>query len=300
MVKIIESISNAGKFFLNQIKDMGVSDILDILIVSVLIYYVYLFIRERRAGKLATGIIVLLLIQVISSIFGFPVLGFFMKNVLQIGLIAGVVIFQPELRSILESVGGDSIKGLKSIGEDKDAMERSRFIDSVCEAANELSMSKTGALMVIERSTKLGDIISTGTIINADSSSMLIRNIFFNKSPLHDGAVVIRDYRIFAAGCLLPLATKNNITKELGTRHRAAIGVSEASDAIVIVVSEETGTISIARRGRLQRGYDSVRLKAELERLLQENKPQNKKKNIKKIFEARNDKESTRKDNKSN
>lgn len=298
MSRIIDSISNAGKFFINQIKDMGVSDILDILIVSVLIYYVYLFIRERRAGKLATGLVVLLLIQVISSLFGFPVLGYFMSNILQIGLIAAVVIFQPELRSILESVGGDSIKGLKSFGEDKDAMELTRFIDSVCEAANEMSMSKTGALMVIERSTKLGDIISTGTLINADTSSMLIRNIFFNKSPLHDGAVVIRDMRIYAAGCLLPLATKNNITKELGTRHRAAIGASEASDAIVIVVSEETGTISVARRGRLQRGYDSVRLKAELERLLAENKNQGKKKNIKKLFDFKNEKESKQKDTK--
>ena len=300
MTRIIESITSAGKFFLNQIKDMGVSDILDIIIVSVLIYYVYLFIRERRAGKLATGLIVLLLIQVISSLFGFPVLGYFMSNILQIGLIAAVVIFQPELRSILESVGGDSIKGLKSIGEDKNAMERTKFIDFVCEAANEMSMSKTGALMVIERSTKLGDIISTGTVVNADTSSMLIRNIFFNKSPLHDGAVVIRDMRVYAAGCLLPLATKNNITKELGTRHRAAIGVSEASDAIVVVVSEETGTISIARRGRLQRGYDSVRLKAELERLLADNKPQNKKKNIKKIFDLKNEKGNKQKSTKNN
>ncbi|MBE6686999.1 MAG: TIGR00159 family protein [Ruminococcaceae bacterium] len=290
-------ISGAWKFFINQIKDMGVADILDILIVSVLIYYVYLFIRERRAGKLATGLIVLLLVQVISSLFGFPVLGYFMSNVLQIGLIAAVIIFQPELRSILESVGGDSIKGLKSIGEDKDAIQRARFIDAVCEAANEMSMSKTGALMVIERSTKLGDIISTGTVINADSSSMLLRNIFFNKSPLHDGAVVIRDMRIYAAGCLLPLATKNNITKELGTRHRAAIGVSEASDAIVIVVSEETGTISVARRGRLIREYDSVRLKSELERLISENKPQSKKKNIKRLFDLKNEKDTKRKNN---
>ncbi|MBR5516304.1 MAG: diadenylate cyclase CdaA [Clostridia bacterium] len=300
MHKILGYISEAGKFFLNQIKDMGVADILDILIVSVLIYYVYLFIRERRAGKLATGIVILLVIQGVSSLFGFPVLGYFMSNILQIGLIAAVVIFQPELRSILESVGGDSIKGLKSIGEDKDALERTRFIDSVCEAAHEMSMSKTGALMVIERSTKLGDIISTGTVINANSSSMLIRNIFFNKSPLHDGAVVIRDMRIFAAGCLLPLATKNNITKELGTRHRAAIGVSEASDAIVIVVSEETGTISLARKGRLQRGFDSVRLKAELERLFEENKPVTKKKNIKKIFDFRNDKEQKNNDDTNN
>ncbi len=276
MTGVMSWITNMWTYFINQIKAMGVSDVLDILVVSVLIYYIYKFIRERRAGKLAMGIGVLAIVMVLSNVFELPVLGYLMKNIFQVGLIAAVIIFQPELRSLLENVGGDSIKGLRSIGEDKESQEILRFINEVCEAVGEMSMSKTGALIVIERSTKLGDIISTGTLINADTSSMLLRNIFFNKAPLHDGAVVIRDMRVHAAGCLLPLATKNNITKELGTRHRAAIGASEASDALVLVVSEETGTISLAHKGHMHRGYDVVRLKAKLDSLLTPDKPKKK------------------------
>lgn len=279
MTRFIDWISNIWTYFINQIKAMGISDIIDILLVSVLIYYIYKFIRERRAGKLAVGIGVLAVIMILSNVFEFAVVSYFMKNIFQVGLIAAVVIFQPELRSLLENVGGDSIKGLRSIGEDKENQQTILFINELCEAVNEMSMSRTGALIVIEQSTRLGDIISTGTVINADTSSMLLRNIFFNKSPLHDGAVVIRDRRIHAAGCLLPLATKNNITKELGTRHRAAIGASEASDALVVVVSEETGTISLAHKGHMHRGYDVVRLKAKLDSLLIEEKT--KKKSIK-------------------
>ena len=272
MTKLFNWIADTWAFFINQIKAIGISDIIDILLVSVLIYYIYKFIRERRAGKLAVGIGVLALLMMLSNVFEFTVINYLMKNIFQVGLIAAVVIFQPELRSLLENVGGDSIKSLRSIGEDKENQQTLTFINELCEAVGEMSMSKTGALIVIEQSTKLGDIISTGTTINADTSSMLLRNIFFNKSPLHDGAVVIRDQRIYAAGCLLPLATKNNITKELGTRHRAAIGASEASDALVLVVSEETGTISLAHKGHMHRGYDVVRLKTKLDSLLVQEK----------------------------
>lgn len=265
-------MTEAWEFFVNQIKAIGISDVIDILIVSVLIYYVYKFIRERRAGKLAVGIGVLVVIMIASNVFDLSVMNYFMKNIFQVGLIAAVIIFQPELRSLLENVGGDSIKGLRSIGEDKEAQEVDNFINELCHAVDEMSMSKTGALIVIEQSTKLGDVTSTGTRINADTSSMLLRNIFYNKSPLHDGAVVIRNMRIHSAGCLLPLATKNNITKELGTRHRAAIGASEASDALVVVVSEETGTISLAHKGHMHRGYDVVKLKLKLNSLLNADK----------------------------
>ncbi len=268
MTRLINWVANLWTYSINQVKAMGVADIIDIALVSVLIYYIYKFIRERRAGKLAVGIGVLAFMTMLSNVFELNVINFFMKNIFQVGLVAAVVIFQPELRSLLENVGGDSIKRLRSLGEDREYQHMITFINELCEAVGEMSMSKTGALIVIERTTKLGDIISTGTVINADTSSMLIRNIFFNKSPLHDGAVVIRDQRIHAAGCLLPLATKNNITKELGTRHRAAIGASEASDALVVVVSEETGTISLAHKGHLHRGYDAVRLKAKLDSLL--------------------------------
>lgn len=276
MTRFVNWVGNLWTYFINQIKAMGIADIIDILLVSVLIYYIYKFIRERRAGKLAVGIGVLAFMTMLSNLFELNVVNYFMKNIFQVGLIAAVVIFQPELRSLLENVGGDSIKRLRSIGEDKEYQQTLAFINELCEAVGEMSMSKTGALIVIEQSTKLGDIISTGTVINADTSSMLIRNIFFNKSPLHDGAVVIRDQRVYAAGCLLPLATKNNITKELGTRHRAAIGASEASDALVVVVSEETGTISLAHKGHMHRGYDAVRLKAKLDSLLIEDKTKKK------------------------
>ena len=272
MTRLIDWVANLWTYSINQVKAMGIADIIDIALVSVLIYYVYKFIRERRAGKLAVGIAMLAFMTMLSNVFELNVINYFMKNIFQVGLIAAVVIFQPELRSLLENVGGDSIKRLRSLGEDREYQHMITFINELCEAVGEMSMSKTGALIVIERSTKLGDIISTGTVINADTSSMLIRNIFFNKSPLHDGAVVIRDQRIHAAGCLLPLATKNNITKELGTRHRAAIGASEASDALVVVVSEETGTISLAHKGHLHRGYDAVRLKAKLDSLLLQDK----------------------------
>ena len=276
MTRLINWIGNLWTYFINQIKAMGIADIIDILLVSVLIYYIYKFIRERRAGKLAVGIAVLAFITMLSNAFELNVVSYFMQNIFQVGLIAAVVIFQPELRSLLENVGGDSIKRLRSLGEVKEEQQTLMFVNELCEAVGEMSMSKTGALIVIEQSTKLGDIISTGTVINADTSSMLIRNIFFNKSPLHDGAVVIRNQRVYAAGCLLPLATKNNITKELGTRHRAAIGASEASDALVIVVSEETGTISLAHKGHMHRGYDAVRLKAKLDSLLIQDKTKKK------------------------
>lgn len=276
MTRLINWIGNLWTYFINQIKAMGIADIIDILLVSVLIYYIYKFIRERRAGKLAAGIAVLAFMTMLSNAFELNVVSYFMQNIFQVGLIAAVVIFQPELRSLLENVGGDSIKRLRSLGEVKEEQQTLMFVNELCEAVGEMSMSKTGALIVIEQSTKLGDIISTGTVINADTSSMLIRNIFFNKSPLHDGAVVIRNQRVYAAGCLLPLATKNNITKELGTRHRAAIGASEASDALVIVVSEETGTISLAHKGHMHRGYDAVRLKAKLDSLLIQDKTKKK------------------------
>ncbi len=284
MNRILEPISDAWSYFVNQIRAMGVSDVIDILIVSVLLYYVYVFIRERRAGKLAIGVGVLVFIQIISSLFDLVVMNYFLKNIFQVGIIAAFVIFQPELRSMLERVGGDSIRSLRSIGEDKTKQEVHHFVDEVCEAVGEMSRSKVGALIVIERTTRLGDIIATGTVINADVSSMLLRNIFFDKSPLHDGAVVIREMRIHAAGCLLPLATKNDITKELGTRHRAAIGASESSDALVIVVSEETGTVSLAYKGSMIRGYDTISLKSRLDEIFIDQRANGKKKSVKKML----------------
>lgn len=258
----------------NTLKNIRVTDIIDIILVAVMFYYVYRFIRERRAGKLSAGLLILLLILLLSDILDMRAMQFIMQNLFQVGMVAVIVVFQPELRSALEKVGAEPLRGLRSISE-KSGNDASTIamINEVTEAACDMSLDKTGALIVIERTTKLGDIIKTGTIVNADTTAFLIRNIFFKNAPLHDGAMIIRDDRIYAAGCFLPLSTNNDIIKDLGTRHRAAIGMSENSDAVIVVVSEENGTISVAVEGELKRNFSYNSLKAELTRLLLNEKP---------------------------
>ena len=264
MNAIKDYISDIWDSFITQLISMTIIDIIDIIIVSVVIYYIIKFIRERRAGKLAVGVVVLIIFQVIGQMLNFMALQFIMQNVFQVGLIALVVVFQPELRSVLEKMGGQSLRNLKSITEQKDSQAVTVMVNDLCEALFDLSKDRTGALVVIERSTKLGDVINSGTVVNADMSPFLLKNIFFNKAPLHDGAVIIREGRIYAAGCFLPLSVKNDIIKDLGTRHRAAIGMSENSDSVILVVSEETGIVSMAHEGRLRRNYDYMSLKREL------------------------------------
>lgn len=267
MVVILKAyLAELSRFFESQMKSFsfGVKDFFDILIVAVLLYYVYKFIKHRRATKLAFGVILILLINVISNIFSLNALSFIFSNFLQIGILAIVIIFQPELRSVLEQAGGTSLKGLKNLGEKHTVMNVEQMINSICDAACEMAKDKTGALIVFENQTALNDVVSSGTVVNADVSSFLLRNIFFENTPLHDGAVVIREGRVCAAGCFLPLSESNVIAKELGTRHRAAIGMSEVSDALVLVVSEETGTISIAEHGEIKRNFDYAGLKNEL------------------------------------
>ena len=275
----MEKFRTVVSYFWNIIRDMGVVDFIDIAIVAILFYYMYKFIRERRAGKLAAGILILLLTLVLSNLLNMHAMQFILHNVFQVGVIAVIIVFQPELRSALEKMGSEPLKGLRSIGEAKSG-ERAQtlaMISEVTEAVCDMSLDKTGALIVIERTTKLGDIIKSGTVINANPTAFLIRNIFFNKAPLHDGAMVIRDDRLYAAGCFLPLSTNNDIIKDLGTRHRAAIGMSENSDAVIVVVSEETGTISIAVEGQLKRNYSYNTLKSELTGLLISDETQQKK-----------------------
>lgn len=255
------------------IKSISFFDIIDIIGVAFLLYYVYKFIRDRRAGKLALGVVFIFAFQILSEILEMQAMQFILQNVLQVGLITLVVLFQPELRTALEKMGGESLRGIRSIGEQKGASFVYAMIDSVAAAVADMSASKTGALIVFERSTKLGDLILTGTVINADPSPFLIKNVFFNKAPLHDGALIIRDGRLYAAGCLLPLSANPDIIKDLGTRHRAAIGMSENSDAVVVVVSEETGTISLAYEGNMKRGFDRQSLARELRQYLAEPTP---------------------------
>jgi diadenylate cyclase len=204
----------------------------------------------------------------ISDIFDMRATHFILKAVVNVGLIALLIVFQPELRSMLEKMGGESLKSFRGKLDKSTATQYKAVIGEICYAAESLSSSRTGALIVIEGSTKLGDVIKTGTIIDGQVSSFLLGNIFFNKAPLHDGAVVIRGLRILAAGCFLPLSTNPDIIKDLGTRHRAGIGMSENSDSTVIIVSEETGIISVAIDGELKRGFNREELEQFLTTLL--------------------------------
>ena len=255
--------------FLYYVKEtlfnITVIDVIDIVIVSFLLYYTFKFIRERRAGKLAVGIILLLILLLVSEVLDMHALNFILSNLFSVGILALVVVFQPELRSVLEKVGGESLRSFKGKMDDETVKTYTECITEVAIAAEQLSQSKTGALMVFERSTKLGDVIRTGTVVDAKPTSFLIGNLFFNKAPLHDGAVIFREGRVHAAGCFLPLSDNSEIVKDLGTRHRAGIGMSENSDAIVLIVSEETGVISIACDGTLQRGFSRKKLETYLE-----------------------------------
>ncbi|MBQ9940794.1 MAG: diadenylate cyclase CdaA [Clostridia bacterium] len=257
-------LKDAFMYIVNQFSGMGINDVIDILIVAVIFYYIYIFIRDRRAGKLASGVVFILLILVVSSFLNMKTLSFLVQNVVQVGMLAIFIVFQPELRSMLEKMGGDSLNRLNRLGEQKELQNTLEVLDEIAKAAQELSNEKTGALMVLERSTRLGDEVKSGVVVDGEISTFLIKNIFFNKAPLHDGAMIVRDNRILACGCFLPLSTNSGIVKDLGTRHRAAIGISENSDALVIVVSEETGNISVAQNGKLERGFNRYSLRAEL------------------------------------
>jgi len=238
-----------------------INDTIDILLVTVIIYFVFKFLRDRRAGKLAAGVVLFLIMLVISDMFEMRALNFLLKSVTQAGLVALLIVFQPELRSALEKMGTGSIKNIKAMFSSNSVKELMAGINEICQAAESLSATKTGALIVFEGETKLGDIITTGTVMNAEISSMLIGNVFYNKAPMHDGALLVRDNRLYAAGCFLPLTQNTDIMKELGTRHRAGIGITEVSDAVVVIVSEETGIISVAKDGKLERGLSSTALK---------------------------------------
>ena len=245
-----------------------ISAILDILILSAAIFAVYHFIKERRAGKLAWGVGIFFIFLIVCDLLELNAMQFILSHFVTIGATLIAIIFQPELRSALEKLGDNSIKGFRQIGDQKNNSPTNALIDEFTEAVFDLSRSKTGALVVFERNTKLGDIILTGTILNAQFSGTLLKSIFFDKAPLHDGAVVIRSNRIHSAGCLLPLESSREVYTELGTRHRAGIGISEVSDCISVIVSEETGIVSLAHEGKLTRNFTKVSLKKKLQEYL--------------------------------
>lgn len=255
-------------------KSFQLKDAVDILIIGLLIYGAIKLVRETRAGQLVKGLLLLVLLFFISSNLHLVMVNQMLYYVFQFALVAILIVFQPEIRKALEQMGRSSNMS-RSIADavgarDKDS-EKQRMrkaINSIVDGVGILQQLKMGALIVFERKTKLGDIIETGTQINCEPSGQIVGNIFFNKAPLHDGAMIIRDGMIHAAGCILPLTKNASVSAELGTRHRAALGVSEESDAVAVVVSEETGQISVAVNGVLARRFTRDTLRDVLESYL--------------------------------
>lgn len=237
--------------FLSSLASIKFMDVVDILVVAFLFYKVITMIRSTRASRIAKGIVLLLLVTWLTSLVHMNSLYFIMSKILEIGIIALVIMFQPELRRFLERVGSRSIKEL--IGSESEVRNVDLVIGATVSACEVMSKERVGALIVFERQMLLDEYFKTGTILDAAVSEQLLRNIFFPKAALHDGAVIIRESRVAAAGCVLPLTENTHLSSDLGTRHRAGIGMSEASDAVVVIVSEETGTISVAVGGMLKR-----------------------------------------------
>lgn len=241
-------------------------DIIDILIVTFIIYKCIQFMRETRAEQLLKGIFVFLLAYIIAVLLNLKAFLWIVNLVYMNAIVVLVVLFQPELRTILERMGRGGFTAISSGLGTSDSSDRvMSMIDSVCKACISMHNSKTGALIVIERKTQLSEVAATGTIVDATPSKSLIENVFYPKSPLHDGAMIIRDGRVYAAACILPLTQNTNVDSALGTRHRAAIGVSEICDGIVVIVSEETGIISVAQNGIITRNYTEQSLRDLLE-----------------------------------
>ena len=246
-----------NQFFFFFFSNIGVNDLLDILIVAFLFYKLLGFIRETRAEQLAKGLLVLVLVALAASWLHLYTLQWILSNLVNVGLIAIVIIFQPELRRLLENLGRNKlISNFSGI----DLEEAEEITIEIREALLSMSKSRTGALIVFERETTLTDIIETGTLIQAGISREMIGNIFYEGAPLHDGALIVRGDKLWAAGCVLPLTEDKKLSKELGTRHRAGIGITENSDALVFIVSEETGIISKAENGKLERNLNAARI----------------------------------------
>jgi diadenylate cyclase len=267
----MDSINDFIDYIKNTLLSMSVIDFIDIAIVSVIIYYAIKFIIDKRAAKLFIGIFFLSVSYLISDMLQMNALSFILNNLFQVGIIALIIVFHPELRSMLEKVGGTPLNPINRIVAQRTVQKTKATIDTIVNAASDFSVAKTGALIVIERTTKLGDIIKNSIVINAELSVFMLKTIFFDKAPLHDGAVIISNNLIQTAGCFLPLSQNTTDLEGLGTRHRAGLGISEESDAVVIIVSEENGVISTAVDGKLTRNFNAYSLKSELSRLLSDN-----------------------------
>lgn len=291
MSEILDTLYTVWNQFVYTISNVRVFDIIDILIIAYIVYKAIEFLRETRAGQLVKGIVFLLALYAFSIAFELAVLRWLLSAVFGSAIVAIAIIFQPELRRLLERVGQTRIGNLQSGGDESEEILNS--VDKICKAAGQMQKTKTGALIVFERKTQLGEIINTGTVVDAAVSESLVNNIFYPKSPLHDGAVIVRDGRICAASCILPLTQSTVFSAQLGTRHRAAIGMTENSDAIVLIVSEETGTISIAFNGQITRNYTVESAFNEIKDKLVNDKEQENDSLLKRVFKKffqRNDK----------
>ena len=247
----MDTIISFFKEFASMLPTIKFMDIVDILLVAFVIYTIIMMIQNTGAVRIAKSVIIILVLSGLTQLLNMYLMNYLLERVLEIGLIALVIMFQPELRRMLEKLGSKSLREILSMKEQQ--REIDRVISQTVAACEIMSKERTGVLIVFERSASTIDYQKTGTVLDAEVSSELLRNLFFTKAALHDGAVIIRNERIAAAGCVLPLTQNRNISSDLGTRHRAAIGMSEATDAVVVIVSEETGTMSVAIGGMLKR-----------------------------------------------
>ncbi len=252
---------------LSVFKTVGINDYIDILLITYIVYNIAKFFKDTRSIQVLKGIAVVIIALQLSEILKLNTINFILQNAMQVGFVAMIVLFQPELRSGLSKMGRSKMLFF-NFDETKDEDLYLEIISSVTNASKQLSEKKVGALIVMERSTKIIDIVRTGINLNAKVSSELLVNIFYPKAPLHDGAVIISDGKIASAGCFLPLSQNDSLDSELGTRHRAGLGISETSDSVVIIVSEETGKISLACDGGLTRNLTASMLEAALKNLL--------------------------------
>ena len=262
--RLTERFSSFFDSAMNSFRNFGFLDALDILLLAALLYFLFRFVINRKSHTILIGIGISLIFYLVTIIFDLSGTNFILDSVFRMGGLAFLILFQPEIRDTFEKIGTGALSGLAIFGDRKKKEAAYLAIEQICIAVTDLSKTRTGALIVISQTTKIDDVVQTGIVINADVNSFLLRNLFFNKAPLHDGAVIIDDARIAAAGCLLPLTRGSDVDSDLGTRHRAAIGLSEISDAVIIVVSEETGIISVANDCALTRNFTPESLKSYL------------------------------------
>ncbi|AYD39301.1 TIGR00159 family protein [Clostridium fermenticellae] len=250
---------------INSVKNISIFSVMDILVVSYIFYKGYMLMKETRAEQLLKGIVLILFLIPVSDLLNLTMLNWILSKTITIGVLSLIIIFQPEIRSALEHLGRTAFTDRQIFANEETVQ---KVVNEIVTAIGNLSVSRTGALVIIEQFTGLEDIIKTGTRIDAIVSSALLENIFVVNTPLHDGATIIRNDRVVSSGCFLPLTENRELNKKLGTRHRAAIGISEKSDAIIIVVSEETGTISLVLNGNMTRNYTEEKLRSTLTKII--------------------------------